>query len=185
MIAGGTWFLFGGYWFNGLWLALIGWFLFNSATQSYRQLVLQQTLQGYSAADAMHQDCSVIEPDITIEALVNDQLLPQGKRCFLVTEAGQVRGLLTLRDIKAVLRGEWPTTTVERVMQPIDKIAWVSPDEDLNTVLGTMTEKDINQIPVMEDGQVLGMVARDNLLNFINLRNSLGIGNGSGTPPAK
>lgn len=178
LIGGGIWFVFAGYWFNGLWLALIGWFLFNSATQSYRQLVLQQSLQGYSASDIMRHDCSMIEPGTSIEKLVNEFMLPQGRRCFLVTEGGKMRGLVTLQEIKKVQRDAWADTEVSRIMQPIDQLAWVKPGEDLNTVLKMLTEKDINQIPVMEKGEVVGMVARDSLLNFINIRSSLGMTEG-------
>jgi Zn-dependent protease/CBS domain-containing protein len=184
LIGAGIWFIFTGYWFNGLWLALIGWFLFNSATQSYRQLVLQQSLQGYSASDIMHHDCSMIAPTTTIEKLVNEFMLPQGRRCFLVTEGGKMQGLVTLQEIKKVQRDAWATTEVSKIMQPVDQLAWVKPEEDLNTVMTMLTEKDINQIPVMEKGEVVGMVARDNLLNFINVRSSLGMTEGD-TPADK
>ncbi len=163
-IFGGVWYIFTGTWFNGLWLALIGWFLFNAATQSYRQMV-------------MHRECLMIPPELTIENLVNEQLLPTGRRCFLVAVDGKVQGIVTLQEIKSVLRAQWPTTQVGQIMRPLDKLKWVTPEEDLNTVMRIMTEEDINQIPVMHDGNIVGMVARDNLLNFINvinIRNNLG-----------
>ena len=184
LIGSGIWLIFTGYWLNGVWLALIGWFLFNSATQSYRQLVLQQSLQGYSAGDIMHHDCSMIESDTSIEKLVNEFMLPQGRRCFLVTEGGKVQGMVTLQEIKNVQRDARAATPVSRVMRPIDRLAWVKPEEDLNTVMNMLTEKDINQIPVMEKGEVVGMVGRDNLLNFISVRSSLGMNEGE-APPEK
>jgi Zn-dependent protease/predicted transcriptional regulator len=174
-IFGGIWYVFAGSWFNGLWLALIGWFLTNAAAQSYRQMVMQLALQGYAASDIMHHECLMIPPDITIEKLVNEHLLPLGRRCFLVAIDGKVQGLVTLQDIKAVLRAEWPTKQVSQIMKPIEKLKWVRPDEDLGTVMRVLTEEDINQLPVMQEGNIVGMVARDNLLNFINVRNNLGI----------
>jgi len=38
-----------------------------------------------------------------------------------------------------------------------------------------LTENDINQVPVVEDNQVIGMVTRENLLNYVNIRSGLGI----------
>ena len=37
-----------------------------------------------------------------------------------------------------------------------------------------MTEEDVNQGPVVEDGRLLGMISRDRLLNFIALKVELG-----------
>jgi len=50
-IFGGIWLIFSGLWFNGLWLAFIGWFLGNAAVGSYRQLTLQQMLQGHAVSE--------------------------------------------------------------------------------------------------------------------------------------
>ena len=174
-IFAGIWLLFTGYWFNGLWLAFIGWFLSNAAAGSYRQLVIQQMLQGHDASEIMTQDCVMVAPDTTVEKLVNEYVLPSGNRCLTVGEAGHVQGLVTLKDIRSVPRDRWPGVRITEVMTPIDKLKWVSPDEDLAKVLGTLTQQDINQLPVVEGGRIVGMIARDNLLSFISMREKLGM----------
>ena len=63
--------------------------------------------------------------------------------------------------------------TVEEAMTPLDKMRTVRPDDDLYSVMQQMTEEGVNQIPVVEDGQLIGMVARDNLVGFINARSEL------------
>jgi len=37
-----------------------------------------------------------------------------------------------------------------------------------------LTEQNINQLPVVKDGNIIGMIARDNLLSFISVRSELG-----------
>jgi predicted transcriptional regulator len=49
----------------------------------------------------------------------------------------------------------------------------VSPNEDLGNILQILSENDINQVPVVWENKVVGIVARDNLINFINTRNEL------------
>ena len=71
-IFGGIWLIFAGLWFNGLWLAFIGWFLISAAGRSYQQVVLQQMLQGHTVADVMRRDCPTVPPDISIDKLVSD-----------------------------------------------------------------------------------------------------------------
>ena len=60
-------------------------------------------------------------------------------------------------------------------MTPFDEMKAVSPDDDLFIVMQQMTEEGVNQLPVVEDGQLMGMVARDNLVSFINARSELGV----------
>jgi len=40
--------------------------------------------------------------------------------------------------------------------------------------LPILTEQNINQLPVVKDGNIIGMIARDNLLSFISIRSELG-----------
>jgi predicted transcriptional regulator len=66
------------------------------------------------------------------------------------------------------------TDQLTKSMTPLDKVKSVSPNEDLNTVLQIMTQSDINQVPAGWDNKVVGIVVRDNIINFINTRAELG-----------
>lgn len=171
----GIFLIFQGNWFNGLWLAFIGWFLENAAVGSYRQLALQEMLQGHVVSDIMTRDCLTVSPDLSIERLVNENILASGRRCFPVVDANRVVGLITLHNLKTVPRDKWNIATVRDIMTPFDSLKWVRPDTDLSNVLRILTEDDINQIPVVEDHSVVGMVSRDNILSFIDVRSSLGM----------
>lgn len=174
-IFGGIFFIFRGLWFNGLWLALIGWFLENAAVGSYRQVALQEVLQGHVAREIMIQDCPVVPPGLTIQQLVNQHILVSGIRCFPVVANDRVMGLVTLNNVKAVPPERWASQTVREVMTPLDRLKSVTVDEDLSTILRIMTEEDVNQVPVVEGGNIVGMIARDNLISFISVRGELGM----------
>ena len=172
-IFGGIWLIFSGYFFDGIWLALIGWFLESAAVGSYRQTLLQDMLKGHVASDVMSQDCMVVPPDITVEKLVNENVLTSGRRCFPVTSDGRVEGLVTMYNIRSVPRDRWGTELVRDAMTPLNSIKSVEPNEDLNVVLQMMAQDDINQIPVIYQGKIVGVVGRDNIINFINTRAEL------------
>jgi Zn-dependent protease/predicted transcriptional regulator len=167
--------VWGGNWLSGLWIAAIGWFLQNAAQGSYRQLDLRDMLQGHTVSEVMLHECVAISPQLTLEQLVNDHVLRSGHRCFPVAEDSRVFGLVTTRDVKAVPRELWPTKTVREVMTPFDKVKWVRPNENLSNVLQQMTAEDANELPVVEAGAIVGMVARDNLQSFIDTRAELGM----------
>jgi len=175
-IFGGIWLIFfWGLWWNGLWLAFIGWFLENAAVGSYRQLALRDMLQGHTVSEVMTQDCPVVPPELTIDQLVQEHILTSGRRCFPVVEHSHVLGLVTIHNIKALARDLWNTKTVKEAMTPLDSLKLVRPNEDLSTVLQILTEGDMNQVPVVDDNNnIIGMVARDNLLSYISVRGELG-----------
>jgi len=163
-----------GLWFTGIWLALIGWFLESAATGSYQQLLMQETLKGHVASEIMSTDCSIVPPDMTIDHLVNGNILTSGRRCFPVATDSGIMGLMTLRDIQVVPRDRWTTETVQQAMTPLDKLKYVRPDEELSSVMRILAEENVNQVPVVLDNKIIGMVTRENLLNFVNVRSRLG-----------
>ena len=154
---------------------MIGWFLESAAVGSYRQLLLQDMLKGHVASEIMSRDCTMIPPETTIDQLVNENVLKAGHRCFPVGSDSHILGMMTLHNIKAVPQEKWSQETVQEAMTPFDKLKWVRPNEELSSILKILTENDINQVPVVQDNKIIGMVSRENLLNLIHVRSGLGI----------
>lgn len=172
----GIWQIFDGNWANGLWIAFIGWFLHNAAIASYRQLALRELLTGHSVREVMMADCPRLLPRLTLDVVMDHIVLPSGRRCFVVMEDDQVRGLLTLHRIKRAPRKRWTTTRVEEVMIPRSELKTVGPDDDLNLVFERMAAEDVNQFPVLDREQnLLGIVARDNVLTFLRTQARLSV----------
>jgi Zn-dependent protease/CBS domain-containing protein len=174
-ILAGIWQIFTGDWVGGLWIAFIGWFLDNAASSSYRQLTVRNLLAGHKVREVMSRECPEVDAGLTLDRLISEHMLPLGTRCFPVIEGGLLRGLLTLHNIRGVPQERWGTTTVEQVMTPLQELKKVGPDVELWTAMQNMTEEGVNQLPVMDDGQLLGMLGRDNIVSFIRIKGELGI----------
>lgn len=162
-------------WFNGLWIAFIGWFLENAAATSYRQALLREALQGFTARDIMSEECPFVPGRISLGQLVRDYILPTGRRCFMVIEDSKLQGIVTLRDIKPISQEKWDFILIDEIMTPLSKVKSAQPDQPAVSLLEQMDEWNINQIPVLEGGRVIGMVARDTLIRFLRTRADLGI----------
>jgi len=171
----GIWLAFIGQWQNGLWIVLIGWFLQNAAMSSYQQVALREVLQGHKAREVMTRDWPRVSRDLSLDRLVDEVILPSGRRCLPVVDEGRAWGIVTLHHVKNVPKERWPVTTVGAVMTPFAQVKRIHPDDDLYEVLERMTAEDVNQMPVVEDGRLLGLVARDAVLSFIRARVELGI----------
>jgi len=161
-------------WFSGLWLVFIGWFLRNTASSSYHQAQWREALREVSASQVMTSDCPVIPLNITINQMVQEYVFTSGCYFFLVADEGGVKGILTLNNIKAVPRQNWDVTQVQGIMTPVDKVKVAHPDQDALSILEEMDENDINQMPVVSEGSVIGLIIRDNLIRFLRTRSELG-----------
>jgi Zn-dependent protease/predicted transcriptional regulator len=171
----GIWQVFRGNWANGVWIAFIGWFLDDAASASRQQVTLQDMLAGHAAREVMMTDCPRIARDLPLDVVVERIVLPSGRRCFPVMEDDRILGLLTLHNIRKVNRERWPITRVEEMMIPRHELKTVDPGDDLAVVFERMAAEDVNQFPVMENGTLLGMVARNNVLAFLRTRAELGL----------
>jgi len=162
-------------WFGGMWFALIGWFLENAASSSYKQVLMKDILQQVTARDALISECDSVQPGTSLKSLVMNRVLPRGQRCFVVMDEGQMKGMITLRNIKSVPQGQWDYVSTEKAMTPVNKLDVARPDEDAGSLMERMDELDINQIPVVSDGRFLGLVTRETLLKVIRTRLDLKI----------
>jgi predicted transcriptional regulator len=168
MIVGGLlWAVLTGDWSTGIWFAFIGWFLENAASQSYAQFVLREMLAGITARDIMNEACPTMAEDPNLQTLIDQQVLGEGRRCLLLTREDALAGMVTLHNIKRVPREQWITTLASEVMTPVDELRTVDIDDSALDVLRKMDVEDVNQIPVMDAGRLVGLISRENIVRVI------------------
>jgi Zn-dependent protease/predicted transcriptional regulator len=152
---------------GGLWIAFIGWFLLQAARESYVQAGLVHALEGVRVADVMTRDCTQVDGWLNVQNFVEQELLRTGQRCFVVVEKGEVAGLITPHEIKAVDRARWPYTTLRDIMRPIEEVHSVTPDTLLKSALESMSREDLNQLPVVSGGHLEGVLSRAQVLSYL------------------
>jgi Zn-dependent protease/CBS domain-containing protein len=162
-------------WISGLWLVFIGWFLQNAASSSYRQAQWQEALRGVIASQVMTPYFIIVPPNTTLTQLVRGYVLPTGQRFFLVANESGFKGILTLRNIKSVPQSNWDMTPVEKIMVPADRLKVARPEQDALSIIDQMNENDINQMPVLHQGKIVGIITRDNLIRALRTRTDLGM----------
>jgi Zn-dependent protease/CBS domain-containing protein len=173
MILLGVWQALHGNWVGGLWLAFIGWFLLSAAQESYASMAVRNTLAGVRAEDIMTRDVPTVTRDMSIDEYVHE-VLRTGSRCHVVTGAGTPVGLVTLAAARSVPRDEWKNTSIQAVMLPVDKIHSAAPEEPAMSILQRMQTQDINQMPVIADNHIVGMISRDSILRLLQTRLQVG-----------
>ena len=79
-----------------------------------------------------------------------------------------------MRDLKRVPRDEWETTSVFRAMTPREKLHHVDVGEEITRALEIMAKENVNQLPVLEFGRVVGFVTRADVMRLMQVRSELG-----------
>ena len=164
-----------GLFFNGLWIALIGWFIHSAAVRGYRQVLMKETIKDVRAKDLMDTAFETIDGSISVQELMEDHILTKKERSFLVTEGGMLAGIVCLEDVKAIPPQKRMDTEVREIMTPREKLEAVAPEADGNQVLARLARGRINQVPVVQGGEIKGLVCRTDILDFIHLRSELGM----------
>lgn len=168
--------LFGQGGFGGVWFILIGWFLWNAAESSYQQMLVQNRLSGLTVGQLAEPAATRVPPGATLRQLVHDYILPRNQRAFFVgPEAGEVLGLVTLSDLRKEPEERWDTTTVFRAMTPRERLVMVTPKTEATEALRLVAEHNINQLPVVTEGDVVGLLTRAALIQALQFREEIGM----------
>lgn len=171
----GVWQMFSGDLGSGLWIAFIGWFLDHAAAAQIHQVTYQNQLSGHTVSQAMNSHCAAISEKLTLQQLVEDYILGRAQRCFLVNREEKPVGMITLHRIKEVPRAEWSITHASQVMLPLEQLKRTTPETELWAALKEMDRDGVNQLPVMQDNQVIGMLSREDVITFLRTVQELGI----------
>lgn len=173
MIFIGIWIMLHGDLFDGVWLAFIGWFLESAASSQIQQTMIRGLLVGHKVGEVMNRSHEPLSGDRTIEEIVEKHVLRGGQRAFLVGSNGHLEGLLTLSTIRGLPREKWPTTTVAETMVPLDRLISIAASAELWTALEKMGRDGVNQLPVTEDGTIVGLLSREDVLDYLRLLQQL------------
>jgi Zn-dependent protease/CBS domain-containing protein len=164
--------------FSGIWLALIGWFLSSAAESAVVQMSVERSLRGVKVRDVMEAEPPSVLPNETVADLVNDRLMRGDHRSFLVQHAdGGLAGIVTLTDVRRLNREDWPNARVTDVMTRYGDLETVGPDDPVESALGVLQRREVNQLPVVTDGgrTVVGLLTRAGVLRLIDTRLKLGV----------
>jgi Zn-dependent protease len=175
IILWGIFLFFAGNAFNGLIIIFTGWFLLTSAQSARSQSALDTAFSGVTVNQIMNTNVMTVPANISLQKLVDEYFLPRGLRSAFVMQGDQLAGLITLSDVRHVPRDQWPQTPVGFAMIPLERLHTITPQQNVKDVLPLMTGQDVNQLAVVQDGQLVGVLTREGILRSLEIRRNLGI----------
>lgn len=154
---------------GGLWLMLIGWFLYASAQASYQQVSLQESLSGVKVRDIMVRDVVTMPADLNLSEAVNDYFLKYGYGGFPVVSGESILGFITLKEVRHVPRPLWKDKKAADVLIPYDKSWQIDEGNDAIKALESMINEDRGRLLVIRDGAIAGLITRNGIAKYMQI----------------
>jgi CBS domain-containing protein len=110
-----------------------------------------------------------VPPFVTLESAAHDYFLTNNTRCLPVEGAtdGTFDGIVCLSDLQRRPHSEWGHDRVHDIMIERADVVMVRPDQPAGDVLKVMTERNVNQVAVVDDDGLLGFIDRTSALDFL------------------
>ena len=166
LMAGGfAEFAFGGA--GGLWLIVLGWFVFNAARAEEHHETLQRALGGVRVRDVMTPDPTTAPDSITVAELIDDFVLRSPASAFpLIGPDGRVSGLATLSRCKSVPADQRARVLARDIAEPIARVAKAAPTDLVMDALGR-TASAPGRILVFDGDVLAGIVTPTDVMRVI------------------
>jgi CBS domain-containing protein len=115
----------------------------------------------------MIKNIIVISPEKSVVDAAN-KMKKRGISSLIVTENNEVRGIVTRSDLidRVVAEGSDPcSTTIEKIMTK--EVVTIKPKANIVEALRLMKLQKLSQLPVIEDGKLVGVVALRDALSYL------------------
>ena len=171
-IAVGVWQVFAGD-VGGAWLIFIGWYLQGAAASQLEQQKLASLFSGHRVSEAMNRSYVLIPAKLPLQHLADRNLLANWQRAFVVQEDDTIIGLLSWRDIQAVPRVRWQTTTAAQAMTSLAQLHSVGLDTELKSAVEEISRGQVPSLPVVANGHILGTISIEDVWGFLRRAQAL------------
>jgi len=159
----------------GLWLIFTGLIMKQSAIGNYQGIMLKRALGGVQIRQIMTENIVAVDWLLSIQELVQSYIYKHQFTHFPVFNRDEFIGMVSLDGVKAVSKDLWVFKQVRDIMTPLELVPCLQPTDDAAEALSRMVSGDIGRMPVVEDGRLMGIVTRRDIMNFFKIKSDLGI----------
>ncbi len=168
-----------------LFLVAIAFFIYIGASSEAQQTVMRAAFEGVRVRDIMTpaDEVEAVAPDTSVAELVSRMFHERHTGYPVVTEAGEVVGLVTLADAQGVREVERDAYEVREVMTA--DLETVAPDDAVIDAVSTMQDAGVGRLLVMADGELAGILSRTDVMTALDIIKQSGSLDRAGVPAGR
>ncbi len=149
-------------------LSLIGLFIFMMAGKEYDQTKVMALLKSTKVGDIMRTSFTRLHLSDTYTTVI-EKYYREGEHNFLIFDSmGNVSGSIPELFIKDTIKNNTQDKSVNQMMS--QKLANVTPDDLLIEIIEIMRNNGVAIVSVTENDQLVGVLDRNNIENYLRLK---------------
>jgi len=157
--------------FRNPFLLFIAFFVYIGAQNEAQSVRLRSALHGVPVSKAMLTNFRILTPQDRLATAI-DLVLTGDQKHFPVVASDQIVGILTQEGLLAGLRTMGETANVASVMHTDFETA--DSYEMLETAFSRLSTCDCHTLPILHQGELVGLLTMDNVGEFIRIQNTIG-----------
>jgi Zn-dependent protease/CBS domain-containing protein len=147
-------------------LLFVAFFVYIGASEEERATAIDVSLAGIRVRNIMSTDVHTVTPGMNLRELM-DRMFHEKHRGYPVLEGGSLQGIVTVTDVQRIPDALRDSTTVGEVMA--GKVYVIGPEEEAASAMKKMSELGIRRLPVTEEGKLVGILSREDLVRVMEL----------------
>jgi Zn-dependent protease len=159
-----------GFGIGGLWNVLIGFFLWNAATDGYRQTMMIEALRRVTVRDVMTTTVESIDGNLSLNEFVEAYLLHRREQTFVVSDGVTFQGTIGIDQVRNAPREQWINQRVRDAMMPRTKIQTIDPNASGADALARLGQSESAELVVIAEDQVIGFIGQAELSRYLKLK---------------
>lgn len=154
--------------FTGAMIAVTGWFFILSANAVRDRVKVDELVGGHTVGEAMEPDPVTVTPSLTIDTFAAQLIDGESPMTSVpVVEGDQVVGVLGVAQVRRIPQARWTSTRVEEAMVKPPKLSFLAREDALKDALEKIQGQGLDGLPVMEEGQLVGVLTRRSAALFV------------------
>lgn len=167
IILSGVYFVLGSHEMRGLWWVLIGTFLAQAALTMGRQARVDLALERMPVRNCMMKTLVPVPANTTVAAFIGE-VAGKPQTGYPVVDQGTLVGLADVRHTAGIPLPLWNQTPVSTIMTPIARTVALTGNESARDVLNRLHENNLDELPVYDDGELVGIVTQDSIFRALH-----------------
>lgn len=145
---------------GNIWLLIIAFFVYISASQEASHVEITETLKRFKVKDILPNEYLSVSPDTRLSKIL-EMIFHSHQEDFPVLENGLFVGIVARAGIISAIHQFGVEKTVKDIM--VKNFPSASPADSLTKIHKLMEESGLRAIPIMEQGKLVGLITMEDL----------------------
>jgi hypothetical protein len=155
---------------SGGWLLLMAWFLWRAAGEAYHSMLARDLLKHITVGEIMRAPLHRVSEALSLRELAESFASWLRPPALAIDLHGSAVGLIGIEQVKKIERTKWESTRVRQAMLPLANETTVAPNDAALHALKLLTENEREDVAVVQAGQVVGVVGREELARYLQAK---------------